>query len=125
MNNSPMLGLRTLGQRVPDLDAAKAWYTQAFMVEPYFDEPFYVGYNIGGYELGLNPDGYQAESKSANTIVYWGVQDIALQFNRLINLGAVEVEPPQNVGVEIMVATVADPWGNPIGLIYNPEFKLE
>ena len=47
------LGLRTVGYAAPDLAAAKAWYTTAFGKTPYFDEPFYVGFNIGGYELNL------------------------------------------------------------------------
>ena len=50
-----MLGLRTTIYQVPDLAAAKAWYTKAFAKAPYFDEPFYVGFNIGGFELGLLP----------------------------------------------------------------------
>ena len=45
-------GLRTVIYRVPDLAKAKAWYTEAFGVAPYFDEPFYVGFQIGGFELG-------------------------------------------------------------------------
>jgi len=43
---TPLLGLRTVVYRVPDLSAAKMWYTQAFQIEPYFDQPFYVGFNI-------------------------------------------------------------------------------
>jgi catechol 2,3-dioxygenase-like lactoylglutathione lyase family enzyme len=49
-------GLRTVIYRVPDLTRAKAWYSEAFGIQPYFDEPFYVGFNIGGYELGLDPN---------------------------------------------------------------------
>jgi hypothetical protein len=51
-----MKGLRTVGYKVSDLSAAKAWYTQAVDVKPYFVEPFYVGFNVGGYELGLLPE---------------------------------------------------------------------
>ena len=50
------LGLATVIYQVPDLAAAKAWYTRAFGQAPYFDQPFYVGFEIGGYELGLHPD---------------------------------------------------------------------
>jgi len=32
---------------VTDLGRAKAWYSTAFQHQPYFDEPFYVGFNIG------------------------------------------------------------------------------
>ena len=45
-------GLRTAAYPVPDLEAGKKWYTEALGVEPYFSEPFYVGFDIGGYELG-------------------------------------------------------------------------
>ena len=55
MSTNIRLGLRTCIYPVPDLAAAKAWYARAFGVEPYFDEPFYVGFEIGGYELGLIP----------------------------------------------------------------------
>ena len=51
------LGLRTVIYPSPDLATAKAWYTQALGQDPYFDEPFYVGFNVGGYELGLDPNG--------------------------------------------------------------------
>src|SRR5439155_548803 len=51
-----ILGLRTVIYHVPDLERATAWYSSVFGVQPYFDEPFYVGFNVGGYELGLDPD---------------------------------------------------------------------
>lgn len=121
---SAMLGLRTLIYKVSDLQKAKDWYALAFETQPYFDQPFYVGFNIGGFELGLDPDGYDEKGEFSNSTAYWGVMDINLEFERLIALGAKSISPPQNVGGEITVATVADPWGNHIGLIYNPEFKL-
>ena len=122
---SPMLGLRTLIYKVHDLDKAKAWYTEAFQVAPYFDQPFYVGFNVGGFELGLDPDGFMVQNNFSNATAYWGVEHIHQEFERLIGLGAQAITEPANVGGEIMVATVADPWGNLIGLIYNPEFKIE
>lgn len=116
-----ILGLRTVGYKVADLQKAKEWYTKAFNTEPYFDEPFYVGFNIAGYELGLQPD----EATTGNNVVTnWGVDNIEAEFERFLQLGAGIHEAPQNVGGEIMVASVYDPWGNIIGLIYNPEFKL-
>jgi lactoylglutathione lyase len=54
--SSPILGLRTTIYKVSDLAKAKAWYSKVFDTTPYFDEPYYVGYNIGGYELGLQPE---------------------------------------------------------------------
>jgi catechol 2,3-dioxygenase-like lactoylglutathione lyase family enzyme len=52
-----VLGLRTAIYPVPDLAAGKAWYSRVLGREPYFDQPFYVGYAVGGFELGLIPDG--------------------------------------------------------------------
>lgn len=117
---SPILGLRTTIYKVSDLAKAKAWYSEAFQCEPYFDEPFYVGYTIGGYELGLQPE---EVAMGENVATFWGVEDIQKEYDRFIECGATAAEPPMNVGGEIMVATVKDPWGNLIGLIYNPEFK--
>jgi lactoylglutathione lyase len=117
------LGLRTTIYKVPDINAAKEWYTKAFLTKPYFDEPFYVGFNIGGYELGLIPE-KEPGVKSDNVMSYWGVEKINVEFDRLKQLGATAHEEPQNVGGELMVASVKDPWGNVIGLIYNPDFKL-
>lgn len=118
------LGLRTTIYKVGDLDRAKQWYARAFQVEPYFDEPFYVGFNVAGYELGLMKDDAPANVKTSNVLSYWGVEDIQRAVRRLIELGATEDTEPTNVGGEIVVASVKDPWGNVIGLIYNPEFHL-
>ena len=124
MKSFNILGLRTTIYKVGNIDNAKEWYSKAFGVEPYFDEPFYVGFNIGGYELGLQPEEQIAVEKGESVLSYWGVNNIDDTFNHLLQLGATEHEKPQNVGGEIIVATVKDPWENIIGFIYNPEFKL-
>ncbi len=119
-----MLGLRTTIYKVSDLQAAKSWYAKAFGVEPYFEEPFYVGFNIAGFELGLLPETEITEEKSDNVLSYWGVENIKEQYQYLLSLGATSHEEPTNVGGELMVATLKDPWQNVIGIIYNPYFKL-
>jgi len=120
-----MLGLRTAAYMVNDLDAAKKWYSEAFGVKPYFDEPFYVGFSIRGFELGLQPSEIKPEDKTSNVYIYWGVDNIQAEFDRLIKLGATADEAPNNVGGELMVASVKDPWGNLLGIIYNPYFGLD
>lgn len=120
-----MLGLRTFGVIVPDLEAAKKWYAKAFDTKPYFDEPFYVGFNIGGYELGLMPEGDEKRQTGNNIITYWGVDDIRAMYDYLLECGAQAHEAPHNVGGPIEVASVKDPWGNIFGIIYNPVFKAE
>lgn len=122
---NPLLGLRTVILMVDDLAEAKAWYTKAFYTEPYFDNGVYIGFSVSGYELGLMQDDIPAAAKSENVLSYWGVEDIEAEYQRLLGMGATEHEKPVNVGGEIMVATVKDPWGNIVGLIYNPEFRPE
>ena len=124
MKKKDILGLRTVVYMVNDLNQAKVWYAKAFRTEPYFDEAFYVGFNIGGYELGLLPEEKAKEGKLEGAIAYWGVEDIDSVFKEMISLGAEVHEKPTNVGGELMVASLIDPWGNIIGLIYNPAFKL-
>ena len=119
-----MLGLRTAIYKVSDVKKATEWYSGVFNTKPYFDEPFYVGFNIGGYELGLQPEETPVTVKNESVLVYWGVDNVNAEYIRLLDAGATEHEAPQNVGGEIVVATVKDPWGNILGIIYNPEFKV-
>ena len=119
---SHMLGLRTVKYVVPDLPRAKAWYAEAFGVGPYFDEPFYVGFDIGGFELGLDPDMSNQGPGPGGSLAYWGVPDAAAALARLEAMGAPVHEPVQDVGGGIKVASVLDPFGNPLGIIENPHF---
>lgn len=123
-NNENILGLRTTVYKVGNLIEAKEWYAKAFGITPYFDEPFYVGYNIGGYELGLLPEENPTTEKAESVITYWGVNEIENVYKHFLASGAKEHEKPNSVGDPLMVASVIDPWGNIIGLIYNPVFKL-
>ena len=124
-NKTVMLGLRTTIYKVSDLKSAKEWYSKAFVTEAYFDEPFYVGFNIGGYELGILPEENQTTNKTESVLTYWGVNEIEKIYNYFLGSGAIEHEKPHSVGGSLMVASVKDPWGNIIGLIYNPAFKLK
>ncbi len=113
-----LLGLRTAIYHVKDLEAAKAWYSALTGSAPYFDQPFYVGFNVGGYELGLLPD------EEDEALAYWGTPDIVAELARVSAIGARIVSPAKEVGEGIRVAVIADPEGNRIGLIENPHFKL-
>ncbi len=117
-------GLRTVLYHAPDLDKAKAWYSQALGIAPYFDQPFYVGFNVGGYELGLDPDASSTPGGSGGAVMYWGVTDADASLARLISLGATARTGVQDVGDGIRVATVLDPFGNIFGIIQNPHFAL-
>ena len=115
-----ILGLRTAIYPVNDLVRAKDWYSQVLEIKPYFDQPFYVGFLVGGFELGLLPQG---ESSTAGAQPLWGVSNIERAFQRLLDLGAEELEPVTDVGEGIKVAAVKDPFGNRFGIIENPNFN--
>ena len=112
-------GLRTAIYPVADLDKGKAWYAAVFGTAPYFDMPFYVGFAVGGFELGLVPDG---EPGAGGSKVYWGVDAIDADVARIVALGATVHATVQEVGEGIKVAELNDPFGNVIGLIENPLF---
>ena len=116
-----LLGLRTALYPTPDLEQGKAWYSQVLNQEPYFDQPFYVGFSVGGFELGLIPDG---EPGPHGSQVYWGVPDAAAELKRLLAMGATLHEDLKDVGEGIKVASVLDPFGNVLAVIENPHFKL-
>lgn len=125
MKPSAFLGLRTVVYPVTDLARARAWYDAALGKPPYFDESFYVGYNVGGFELGLHPESPAPAPVSPVATAYWGVESMASAWDRLLELGARPVSPPRDVGEGILVATVEDPFGNRLGIIENPHFPNE
>ncbi len=117
-----ILGLRTASYPVTDLAAAKAWYSKVLGCEPYFDQPFYVGYAVGGFELGLIPDGTPG---TPGCSAYWGVADADAELARLAQLGAAVHSPVQDVGEGIKVGSVLDPFGNVFAIIENPHFDAK
>ena len=116
------LGLRTAAYYVSDIAKARDWYTSILGFGPYFDQPFYVGFNVGGYELGLQPS-EATTGKAEGVVAYWGVNDAAAALKHLLEKGATPHEDVQDVGGNIKVATVKDPFGNIFGVIENPNFK--
>jgi predicted enzyme related to lactoylglutathione lyase len=119
-----LLGLRTVIYKSPDLQRAKQWYGDLFGITPYFDQPYYVGFNVGGYELGLDPDVGKRGPGEGGAVAYWGVKNLEAALERARGAGATILSPLQDVGEGIRVATIADPFGNQIGLIENPHFSL-
>ena len=109
-------GLRTVIYHANDLSKATDWYTQVIGKPPYFNQPFYVGFEVGGYEVGLLPDG-------EGIATYWGTPDIDAEHARLLAQGATPNDAIKDVGDGIRVASVIDPFGNVLGIIENPHFK--
>jgi predicted enzyme related to lactoylglutathione lyase len=123
--DSGFLGLRTVVYQVSDLERAKAWYRSLLGIDPYFDQPFYVGFNVGGFELGLHPADESHRPGPGGAVPYWGVTRMSDAWERVQKLGAAAVESPHDVGEGIQVATIKDPFGNLIGLIENPHFPTQ
>jgi catechol 2,3-dioxygenase-like lactoylglutathione lyase family enzyme len=114
-----LLGLRTVIYPTNDLDQARAWWTGFLGQDPYFAEPFYVGFEVAGYELGLLPDADVEEGAH----VYWGVDDVAAAVAAAQDAGATVHTAPEDVGGGIVTALVTNPDGGLVGFIHNPNFK--
>ncbi|WP_405554661.1 glyoxalase [Streptomyces canus] len=114
------LGIRTVVYPASDLDEATSWWTTVLGHGPYFHESFYVGFNVGGYELALDPGADLARGP----VVYWGVRNADDAVRSLLAAGAKPGEPVRDVGDSIRLATVVSPAGMTVGIIENPHFEV-
>src|SRR5947209_2116738 len=108
-------GLRTVIYPISDAAKAKEFYTALTGVEPYYDQPYYIGYNVGGFELGLDPNRAILTSEGGQ-LGYWRVANIEKAYAHALSIGAKKRGEIQAVGEGIKVVAVEDPFGNAIGL---------
>lgn len=106
--------LENIVYTVPDLDAAKAISSALLGVDPHTDNPSYVGFNVGGVEIGLTP---AQGGASGRTVAHIRVTDITATLAAVREAGAVIVDEPRDVGGGTLVATVRDAGGTLFGLI--------
>jgi predicted enzyme related to lactoylglutathione lyase len=111
-------GLRTVIYPVKDLARAKALYGTLLGVAPYMDEAYYVGFTVGGQDVGLDPHGHS--QGMTGPVGYWHVADIQESLKLLLDAGAESLRPVGDVGGGKLIAAVKDADGNVIGLIQNP-----
>ena len=52
-------GMQTVIYPVKDLESAKKVYTTLLGTPPAYDSAYYVGWNIGGQDIGLDPNGHR------------------------------------------------------------------
>ncbi len=116
------LGLRTVVYPATDLAASTAWYTELLGIEPYFVQPFYVGFEVAGYELGLLP--VAPGDAAGPAVAYWGVGDADAAVAALVAAGATVVNPVTEVGEGIRTAELLEVGGATMGVIENPHFSL-
>lgn len=117
-------GLRTVVYFVEDLKAAAAWYEKVAGQKPYYDTEYYVGFNVGGFELGLHPTEGKSVARGDGVATYWAVDDANAAYAKLLAHGAKADQKIQDVGGGVLLGTVKDPWGNTFGVIQNPTFKF-
>ncbi len=108
--------LRTVIYHVKDLQKAKEWYINVTGIRPYFDEEYYVGFNIYGCELGLDPDKSEVRP-GTQAVAYWLVDDIEESVKNFTSNDAKIVNAITEAGEGIKLAIIEDPFGNCIGLI--------
>ena len=108
-------GIRTIIYPIKDVARAKTQFSKLLGVEPYVDEPYYVGFRVGDQEIGLDPNGHKQ-----GMTAYWHVDDISGSLQLLLDAGAEALQEVKDVGGGKLTASVKDADGNIIGLIQSP-----
>jgi predicted enzyme related to lactoylglutathione lyase len=127
-------GLTSLQAFVDDIAEGERWYSEMLGSKPYFRSEDaglpagHVGFRVGDNqgELGvtdrkLAPEGLPAGP--AAPVAYWHVDDVAAAFDRLISMGAKPLQPPTELSRGFVIASVVDPFGNVLGLRFDPQFS--
>ena len=121
-------GFATVNYWADDLEAANEWYSELLGIEPYFERPGYYEFRVGdyGHELGLIDSRYAPHDRAAGpggAVLYWHVEDVAAVLERLLSMGAKEYQPLTRWGeAGFVTASVVDPFGNVLGVMYNPHY---
>lgn len=110
--------LRTIIYPVKDLARAKQLYSTLLGVAPVMDAAYYVGFNVAGQDIGLDPHGHQ--QGVTGPVGYWHVDDIQQSLAALLDAGAQPQQAVKDVGGGKLIASVKDADGNIIGLIQTP-----
>jgi predicted enzyme related to lactoylglutathione lyase len=132
MKSKSLRGLATISFYAADVLAAKKWYTKLLGIQPYFERPDaehpeYVEFRIGDYqhELGIIDSKYapkDAASGSGGAVVFWHVDDVEATLKTLLSMDAKEYEPLTKREAGFITASVVDPFGNILGIMYNPHY---
>jgi predicted enzyme related to lactoylglutathione lyase len=120
-------GLTTVSFYAADLAAAKKWYAELLGIDPYFERPGYIEFRLGDYqhELGVIDSRYAPDGSAtgpAGAVVYWHVDDVSATLDKLLSMGASQYQPPTERGAGFITAAVVDPFGNILGIMYNPHY---
>lgn len=103
---------------VKDIAAARELYGRLLGVAPVMDEVYYVGFEVDGLHIGLDPNGHG--KGMTGPVGYWPVGDIQATLDALVEAGAQMRQPVTDVGGGTLIATLADADGNVTGLLQAP-----
>ena len=120
-------GFATVAYYAADLEAAEKWYSEFLGAPAYFHVPGYVEFRIGDYqnELGIMNTRFAPHTRSerpAGAMVYWHVDELEDSLERLISLGATLHDKPTEHGPGFVTASVVDPFGNILGIMFNEHY---
>ncbi len=125
-------GVATISFFAADMTAAKKWYTELLGIDPYFERPVegppaYIEFRLGDYhhELGIIDSNYKPKGAAAGpggAVVFWHVNGVAATLEKVMSMGAKEYEPLTNREAGFITASVVDPFGNILGIMYNPHY---
>lgn len=131
-NQSTLRGMANVSFWAEDVKAARSWYSEVLGIEPYFqrpdaENPAYVEFRVGDFqqEFGIINKNYQpptVQPGPGGVVLYWHVDDIGAVFEMLLQKGATEHEPVTERGSGFVTASVIDPFGNILGIQYNPHY---
>lgn len=132
MTTQTLRGFATVSFYADDMKAARDWYTELLGIEAYFqrpdaENPAYIEFRVGDYqhELGIIDRKYAPPTAGKGTggaVLFWHVDDIDGMLERVKGMGATEYEPLTNREAGFITASVVDPFGNILGLMYNPHY---
>jgi predicted enzyme related to lactoylglutathione lyase len=132
MKKTLLRGMATVSFFADDVEAARKWYSELLGIKPYFERPdaahpAYVEFRIGDYqhELGIIDRKFAPKGLAEGTggaVLFWHVDDVEEALARLTELGATELEPLTKREAGFVTASVVDPFGNIIGVMYNPHY---
>ena len=107
-------GIKTVIYPTKEITQAKTLFQKLLGVEPYADEPYYVGFKIGDQDIGLIPNG-----QNAGMTAFYHVDDIKTSLHILLDAGSEIIQDIKNVGGGKLIASAKDKDNNIIGLIQN------
>ncbi|MCF2443438.1 VOC family protein [Dyadobacter sp. CY345] len=129
---SVLRGLATISIFADNLQEAKKWYSDFLEIEPYYlfpdaENPAYIEFRLGDFEheLGIIDKKFQPASPNSQpggVVAFWHVDDVESVFAKLLAHGAMEYEKITEREDGFITASVVDPFGNILGIMYNPHY---